>query len=225
MTHRVAATYSYRLQRLIYACGPLAATNHGIAAVQYWHPEASIQKLFTSFDLASISEASIYAPAALSTSTQPDKFFQYRKAAMDPASIVAAATTAANGAWEIYSFCNDAKHINEAVRSLAKEAQAIRDVCEIVAKRLGSIVEEKDATELPGDKMRDLLGSQISDCQSTIAQIHASLQGLDKGSLNFLEKMKNQLRLNARAAGIAEARRQLRSYTDNLHLVLQVLSM
>lgn len=144
---------------------------------------------------------------------------------MDPASIVGAATTAANGAWQIYTLCHDAKHVNQTVRSLAKEAQAVGDACETVAKRLEGIIDEADAADSPSNKMRHLLESRISDCQSTLTQLMSSLQGLDNGSLNFLEKLRNQIRLNLRAADITGARSQLRSHTDGLQLILQVLSM
>lgn len=144
---------------------------------------------------------------------------------MDPLSIASAATTAAQGAWQIYTLCHEAKHVNQTVRGLAKEAQAVGDACETVAKRLEGIVEEADAANSTTDKMRHLLGSRISDCQGTITQLMSSLHGLDNGSLNFLEKLRKQIRLNARAADIVEARRQLRLHTDGLQLILHLLSM
>lgn len=143
--------------------------------------------------------------------------------------------TAAEIAFTLYNFFQDAINLPKTAEAFAEEVKALGMSCEIVGFRLQGIVQDHETSVQSGlgqpgispIQLWQCLETQMSACQKTINELEEAVsatKGVDKDTKYYSKVFKN-FELKMRNGDIAEARERIRSHTIVMQTVLQCISM
>ena len=160
---------------------------------------------------------------------------------MDPIAIVSLAgfsakiaKTAFDTGETLFNFAKEAKVVNRTFASLARQARAVKDPCELIDAYLRGI--EDDLNTQPalvrtrrGKHFANILAAverQLNDCEETLGQLRASTEDICRGGqVRGAGKAWAQLKLNLSRETMNETRSQLALHMTALNTSLQILAL
>ncbi|KAF2720866.1 hypothetical protein K431DRAFT_346777 [Polychaeton citri CBS 116435] len=155
---------------------------------------------------------------------------------MDPLSTVGAVASVAQLGQHafklgraLYKIIDAAKSIDENVKQLALDTEALARACELVNAELEKVTTSPDGTssapyDLDG-KVGRCLNAQVENCQSTLESLDEVVKTLSTPSQTFLGQVLRQIEFQKREATIDRIRKHIQSHTEALQILLHVASI
>jgi tetratricopeptide (TPR) repeat protein len=154
---------------------------------------------------------------------------------MDPVSIlstIGAVGSVANSvcalAFQLYTFIEDTKHVDQAVADLVEEVNALNSILEAVKLGLESDAVRLAEQRANSDDSRLLWESiqgSLANCQLTIDRLEKAIVDIRPGSKNFAKQAIRRLKLNLKEDEISAFRAQVRTHTNTLHMALLMVNL
>jgi hypothetical protein len=158
---------------------------------------------------------------------------------MDPIAIVSLAgfsaviaKTAFDTGEALFNYAKEAKVVNQTLASLARQARAVRDPCDLIDAYLRGI--EDNLTTQPAlfrtrraRQFANILAAiehQLRDCKETLRQLRASTENIcNSAPWREAVKARAQLKLNLSREAMNETRSLLALHMTALNTSLQIL--
>lgn len=154
---------------------------------------------------------------------------------MDPVSIlstIGAVGAVANGActlaFQLYTFIEDTKNVNQAVTDLAEEVNSLNSILEAVKLGLESDpvkLAEKSADSDDSQLLWESIQGSLNDCQATIERLERSIVDVRAESKNFAKQAVRRIKLNLKDNEIATFRTQIRTHINALQMALLMVNL
>ena len=151
---------------------------------------------------------------------------------MDPISIAAAVTSmskvALNASSTLYMFVNEVKSVDQNIKSLANEVQALSNVLREIQKGLADpTIQAIEKNRSADDRQRiwRTVAGALEECRATITRIDTLLNGLRKNRYNWATQAFRQVKFNLRKEEIDFLRAQTHTHCSALNMTLQMVNM
>jgi hypothetical protein len=129
----------------------------------------------------------------------------------------------------LYTFCRNAKHVNDNVKELAAEVNSLGNTCAIVHNLLTSLEKEYGTNEDGRDdqyrSLWECVGQQVQECKRTIDALAKSIEGIQQDGTGLWNQASRQIRLTLKKEGIANIRSRIKLHISCLQVTLQSVNM
>jgi len=170
---------------------------------------------------------------------QPNKLFgglnNLPGSVMDPVSIlstIGAVGSVANGAcalaFQLYTFVEETKNVNQAVTDLVEEVNSLNSILEAVKLGLESDLvklAEKRANSDDSRLLWESIQGSLNDCQATIDKLEKAIVDVLPEGKNFAKQAVRRIKLNLKDSEIAAFRTQIKTHTNALQMALQMVNL
>jgi hypothetical protein len=154
---------------------------------------------------------------------------------MDPVSILstigavgAVTNSVCTLAFQLYTFIEETKNIDQAVVDLVEEVNALNSILEAVKLGLESDlvkVAEKRANSEDSRLLWESIQVSLDNCQATINRLEKAIVDIRPESKSFAKQALRRIKLNLKDDEISTFRTQVRTHTNALHMALLMVNL
>ena len=151
---------------------------------------------------------------------------------MEPLSIISAVAsiskTIYNASSTLYTFVNETRNVDQTVKDLATEVDALSRALTEVEAALKSptvVAAEKRGSVDDNKQLWQTVYGALEDCQITVVRIDSALDGIRKKRSNWATQAFRQVKLNLGKDEINSLRVQTHTHCSALKMALQMVNM
>lgn len=155
----------------------------------------------------------------------------------DPLSAIGAAAAIldlSKSAWKagnyLFRVYQGSKSVNEEIKTLALEVNALASACDLVHEELEEIIKAPSANgkgpQYDQDgRLAKCVERQTNDCEDTLQELWAIVEALWPRGQRFLDNASRQIKLQNSKEQVHGIRDRIKSHTDALHTILLVVNI
>lgn len=145
------------------------------------------------------------------------------------AAVLELSKAACSLAQTLYTFCRNAKHVNENIRELAAEVDSLGAACSMVHTVLASLEQDysgkSSVYHFQHKSLWTCVEEQVQECRRTINLLAKSLEGMRRDRSGFLAQASRSIRLTLKKDSIADIRSRIKLHLSCLQVTLQSANM
>jgi hypothetical protein len=154
---------------------------------------------------------------------------------MDPVSILstigavgAVANSVCTLAFQLYTFIEETKNVDQAVADLVEEVSALNSTLEAVRLGLQSDLvkgAEKRANSEDSRLLWESIQGSLDNCQATIDKLGKAIVDVRPEGKNFAKQAVRRIKLNLKESEMSAFRTQIKTHTNALHMALLMVNL